>query len=293
MPLEPSSRSVSVRLDLANECLWRETQAIPLRPKTFGVLCYLVEHPGQLVSKAALLDAVWSGTAVGDGGLMVCIRELRRALEDDARAPRFIETVHRRGYRFIGHLPMVSHPSLLRAALSNGSAVSLIGREAEMAQLHRWLEQALHGRRQVVFVTGEAGLGKTTLVEAFVETASHHGDLWLGRGQCIEHYGAGEAYMPVLAALGRLCRAAGGEELVALLTQHAPTWLVQMPGLLSTADLETLQHRVVGATRERMLRELAEAIEVLTAAKPLVLVLEDLHTLSLHDALPIYRKSVV
>jgi DNA-binding winged helix-turn-helix (wHTH) protein len=258
MPLEPSPRSAPVRLDLVNECLWREAQAIPLRPKTFSVLRYLVEHPGQLVSKAALLEAVCSGTAIGDGGLMVCIRELRRALEDDTRAPRFIETVHRRGYRFIGHLPLMSHPPPLRAPLSIGSAVSLMGREAEMAQLHRSLEQALDGRRQVVFVTGEAGLGKTTLVETFVEAARHHDDLWLGHGQCIEHYGAGEAYMPVLAALGRLCRVAGGEELVALLTQHAPTWLVQMPGLLGTADLETLQRRVVGATRERMLRELAD-----------------------------------
>ena len=125
----------------------------------------------------------------------------------------------------------------------------------------------------MVFVTGEAGLGKTTLVETFVEAASHHDDLWLGHGQCIEHYGAGEADMPVLAALGRLCRVAGGEELVALLTQHAPTWLVQMPGLLGTADLETLQRRVVGATRERMLRELAEAIGA-DGHKALVLVLE-------------------
>jgi predicted ATPase len=101
--------------------------------------------------------------------------------------------------------------------------------------------------------------------------------LWIGCGQCIEHFGAGEAYMPVLEALGRLCREPGGERLVAVLAQYAPTWLVQMPALLSAADLEALQRKVQGATRERMLREMAEAIEALTAERPLILRLEDLH----------------
>jgi DNA-binding winged helix-turn-helix (wHTH) protein len=101
MPSVPSTPSLPVRLDLANECLWRGAQAIPLRPKTFAVLRYLVEHSGQLVTKAALLDAVWPKIAVSDGGLMVCMHELRRVLGDDPKTPRFIETVHRRGYRFI------------------------------------------------------------------------------------------------------------------------------------------------------------------------------------------------
>jgi predicted ATPase len=83
--------------------------------------------------------------------------------------------------------------------------------------------------------------------------------------------------MPILEALGRLCREPGGERLIALLTQHAPMWLVQMPTLLNAAELERLQRQTQGATRERMLRELGEAVEVLTAERPLVLWLEDLH----------------
>jgi predicted ATPase len=126
-------------------------------------------------------------------------------------------------------------------------------------------------------IVGEAGLGKTTLVEAFVAEIGNHDPLWVGRGQCVEHYGVGEAYLPVLEALGRLCRGPGGKELVALLGQQAPTWLVQMPGLVRATDLETLRRRIVGATRDRMLRELAEALNLLTAQQPLVLVLEDLH----------------
>ena len=99
----------------------------------------------------------------------------------------------------------------------------------------------------------------------------------MGRGQCLDHHGAGEAYLPVLEALGRLCRGPQGAGLVAQLAQYAPTWLLQLPAFLSPADLEGLQRRVLGATQERMLRELVEALDVLTAAQPLVLVVEDLH----------------
>ena len=253
MPFPP------VYLDLTNECLWHGPQAIPLRPKTFAVLRYLVDHPGQLVAKAVLLDAVWPETAVSDGGLMVCLHELRRALGDDPKAPQFIETVHRRGYRLIGHLPITTSLSP-PPSLSSSPHPLLMGREAEMGHLRQWLERALGGVRQVVLVTGEAGLGKTTLVETFAEGVSRDRRLWVGRGQCIEHYGAGEAYLPVLEAFGRLCREPGGQELVALLARHAPTWLVQMPWLVSTDELEELQRRIAGATRERMLREMAEAI---------------------------------
>ena len=81
----------------------------------------------------------------------------------------------------------------------------------------------------------------------------------------------------MLEALGRLCRGPGGQEVVALLGQQAPTWLVQMPGLVQADDLETLQRRSAGATQDRMLCELAEVLERLTARQPLLLVLEDLH----------------
>jgi DNA-binding winged helix-turn-helix (wHTH) protein len=276
MPPESSDLCDPVRLDLTNACLWRGAQRITLRPKTFAVLRCLLAHRGQLVTKAALFDAVWPETTVNDVALMICIQELRQALGDDPRAPRFIETLHRRGYRFIGDLPVTAHPSgSLPSAVHN--PVPPVGREEELTRLRAWLATALRGVRQVGFVTGEAGLGKTTLVEAFVGELGPQGPLWIGHGQCAEHYGAGEAYLPVLEALGRLCRGPGGKEVVALLVQQAPTWLVQMPGLIRAADLETLRRRVDGATRERMLRELAAALELLTAQQPLVLVLEDLH----------------
>jgi predicted ATPase len=153
----------------------------------------------------------------------------------------------------------------------------VVGREAELAQLARWFARAQGGARHLVFVTGEPGIGKTTLVDAFLARLAGEESLWIGRGQCVEQFGAGEAYRPVLEALDRLGRGPGGQEVVALLAQQAPTWLVQLPGLVQAGDLEALQRRLAGATRERMLREVAEALEVLTTQQPLVLVLEDLH----------------
>src|SRR5262245_14862584 len=95
------------RLDPANACLWRGTQPLALTPKAFDVLHYLVTHPDRLVTKDTLLDAVWPETAISDAMVRIAIGELRRALGDTAQAPRFIATVHRRGYRFVA--PVAEH----------------------------------------------------------------------------------------------------------------------------------------------------------------------------------------
>jgi DNA-binding winged helix-turn-helix (wHTH) protein/tetratricopeptide (TPR) repeat protein len=275
--------SGAFRLELQREQLWRGTEAVRLRPKSFAVLRYLVEHPDRVVTKDELLQAVWPDTAVSEGVLTVCLNELRQALQETARAPQCIATVHRRGYRFVAPItrvallasPLPPAPDL--SPISSAPAPILVGRQADVAQVHAWLAQARQGVRQVGFVTGEAGLGKTTVVDAFVAQVRHDPGLWLSRGQCLEHYGAGEAYLPVLEALGQLCRGPDGARLVAALSQYAPTWLMQMPGLLTAEALEAVQRRVQGAIRERMLREFAEAVEALTVERPLVLVLEDLH----------------
>jgi DNA-binding winged helix-turn-helix (wHTH) protein/predicted ATPase len=272
------------RLDLANECLWQGVQAIPLRPKAFAVLRLLLEHPGLLVTKQQVLDTVWPETFVGDAVLKDCIRQIREALKDDAGSPSYIETAHRRGYRFIGKISEPSpskgstavEPDLSQPALET-DVNGILGREAELAKMQGWLARALAGDRQTVFITGEPGIGKTTLVESFLQQASRSPGVLFARGQCLEHYGSGEAYLPVLDGFSRLCRAPGGAPVVDLLRQHAPAWLAQMPSVVSPSERGTLQLQLSGANRERMLREMAEAIETLTLESPLLLVLEDLH----------------
>jgi DNA-binding winged helix-turn-helix (wHTH) protein len=98
------------RLDPDNACLWRGAQAITLMPKAFDVLLYLVTHADRLVSKDTLLDAVWPETAISDTVVRIAIGELRRALGDTAQAPRFIATIHRRGYRFLASVTVADPP---------------------------------------------------------------------------------------------------------------------------------------------------------------------------------------
>lgn len=104
MTILTRTQQSSFQLDLCNQCLLREAEEVALRPKTFGVLRCLVEHAGKLVTKEQLLDAVWPQCHVTDVVLAVSIRELRKIFGDDPKVPRFIRTVHRRGYRFIGRL---------------------------------------------------------------------------------------------------------------------------------------------------------------------------------------------
>ena len=103
MDVRPSRllRFSPFRLDPDNACLWRGAKAVRLTPKAFAVLQCLAERHGQLVTKDFLLESVWPGTVVGDAVLKVCVREIRKALGDRVGAPRFVATIHRRGYRFI------------------------------------------------------------------------------------------------------------------------------------------------------------------------------------------------
>jgi DNA-binding winged helix-turn-helix (wHTH) protein/predicted ATPase len=269
------------RLDPANERLWRGEQAVALRPKAFAVLTHLVEHRGQLVTKQQLLDSVWPATFVTDAVLKDSIRQLREALGDDAVSPSYIETAHRRGYRFIGQLSddaaAPAPPADAARSEDTPSSAGVLGRETELAKMRTWLERALRGERQIVFVTGEPGIGKTTVVNALLDHASAVPGILVSRGQCLEQYGAGEAYLPMLDGLSRLGRTPDGPRIVELLRQHAPAWLVELPSLLPAAERAALQRQGSGATRERMLREMAEAVEAITARSPLIVVLEDLH----------------
>ncbi len=255
--------------------LCRDDRPIALRPKTFGVLRHLAERPGRLVTKDELLDAVWPGTHVTDGVLKVCIRELRQALGDTAKTPEFIETLHRRGYRFVGKL---EQETTTADVTGPQQAAPMVGRDQETAALLDRFERAVGGSRQIVFVSGIPGIGKTSLVDAVLaKIVRRSRPPWIARGQCVEQYGAGEAFLPVLEALARLGRGAAGAHVIGLLRDHAPSWLLQLPSLIGPGDRDTLRREYAGSGPERMLRELVIGLEAICAVQPLVLVLEDLH----------------
>ncbi|WP_137820657.1 AAA family ATPase [Pseudomonas sp. 2FG] len=268
-------RFVDFELDEANACLLRHGEAVALAPTPFTLLCVLARQPGTLLTKDALLDAVWGHRFVSDSVLKTAISDLRTALGDDAKRPRFIETVSRRGYRFIAasssapSTPLA--PAMLLAAGARPSP-PFIGRADALSRMRRAWERANVGQRALVWLAGEPGIGKTSLIEHFVASL---GGIACARGHCVEHYGAGEPYLPVLEALADLCRS--DPALPALLRVVAPTWLLQLPWLSSAEERDALRRELAGVGPDRMLREMGELLDRYTEKQPLLLVTEDLH----------------
>ena len=263
------------RLDTVNHCLWRGDERVSLTPKAFDVLRYLVEHSDRLVSHDEILDALWPETYVNPEMIKKYVLGIRKVLGDQHDKPVFVATFPRRGYQFIAAVQDEDVSLSSRTGAQTGKSV--VGRQNALTQLDACLGKALHGQRQVVFITGEAGIGKTTLADLFHQSAAVRPNLRIARGQCVEGFGGKEAYYPILEALGELLRERDGSPVVQALAKYAPTWLVQFPSLVKHEQREALQKEILGATRERMVREMCEVVEVMTSQNPLVLILEDLH----------------
>lgn len=259
--------------------LRRHGAPVDITPKAFAVLRLLVERSGELVTRDELWSTVWPRVIVTDAALTMCMAELRRVLGDDARRPRFIATVPKRGYRFL--VPVHDHGGDAGIGPLTGAQASqpsrLVGRAEELVALREALDAARQGQRRIVFVVGEPGIGKTSLLEAFADELEQAPRVRVVRGQCSEHFGPSEPYLPLFDGIGRACGATGGEALFAALVRHAPLWVAQLPSLADRLDREALSQRLSYASPERMMRELAEALEAYAADAPLVLYLEDLH----------------
>jgi predicted ATPase len=208
---------------------------------------------------------------VTEGVLKRAVLEIRKALADPVDQPCFIQTLHRRGYRFL--VPVVRE-SASRACAPDQPGI--VGRERELLQLDGWVNEALAGSRQIVFITGEAGLGKTAFIDQFAHRLPPN-RVSMARGHCLPQFCGGEPFLPVFEALDQLRRTMG-RRLTEVLRLHAPSWLAQMPALIeSDEERMKLQAGVLCASPERMAREMAAALEALSLEAPLVLVLEDLH----------------
>src|SRR5262245_3467476 len=169
-------------LDPANARLTLDGNAVPITPKVFELLCCFVGRAGQLVTKDQLLDAVWPRRYVSESVLKDHISDLRQALGDQVQAPRFIETVTRHGYRFIATVKQLTDAdaangrsvavALAISPSSEAGRAPLVGRASTLETLERHWRRALAGERQVVFLCGEAGIGKTALIDLFLDRAA-------------------------------------------------------------------------------------------------------------------------
>jgi predicted ATPase len=157
------------------------------------------------------------------------------------------------------------------------AAAPFVGREPEIARLTFLMERAAAGSGAVALVTGEAGIGKTTLAGEFLRRARERDPgMVLCRGRCVEQYGPSEAYLPFLDALGTLLLGRGREPTAALLRAYAPTWCLQLPAIAaSPVSRDRLESQTIGATKQRMLREMGDLFEAAAADSLMVALLED------------------
>lgn len=251
------------RLDLLDERLWRDGEAVPLPPKTFALLVYLAERAGRLATKEELLDSIWSDVHVSDAALKVMIGELRRALGDDARAPDYIATVHRRGYRFVAPVERLAPehartgtddaaahaPETAAAEATPLSPKGFFGRAHALEVGRRAVASVLDGEPQILLVSGEPGIGKTRLVEAIAEEASARGvrAIW-GRAH---EAGSQPAFWPWMRILEAF--------------EDGPGVLEPGPG---ADESESARYRLFDRVTRLLTRE--------AAARPLLLALDDL-----------------
>jgi predicted ATPase/DNA-binding winged helix-turn-helix (wHTH) protein len=267
------------RLDAVERMLWSGSEVVALSPKTFDLLFALVSKAGRVVDKDELMREVWPDAFVEENNLTVNISALRKALEEVSSDRLYIQTVPRRGYRFTASVCQIEQSTPHARARPAGAEIesnALVGRGPELRKLEGFLRQAIEGAGRMVFLSGEAGIGKTTLAEEFMGLAARRRQgFMLARGRALEQYGAGEAYLPFLDTLSGLLRD-GGDITRVTLRAHAPTWCLQLP-VFNSGEMEQLRRETAGATKERMLREMGDALGALSESAPLLLLLEDLH----------------
>src|SRR5208282_4910924 len=269
-------------LDSNNEQLWRGSRQIRLRHKTFAVLRHLVERPGQLVTKAALLDAVWPDVSVSDSMPAISVRELRKALGDAARTPRFIETVQGRGYRFIAavKLESVDGSTPLRSRQFS-SEIPLhqspfVGREHERSELRGALADATSGRRRICLISGEAGIGKTRLCAEIAREAEKN-DLAVVIGRCSEQEVV--PYLPFVEILESLIdRWKSPDELRRAMGEEGPELGRLLPKLRRIIpDLPPPLELTAEQARRQLFNSFSNFFARRSREQPTLLMLEDLH----------------
>src|SRR5262249_21260692 len=128
------------RLDSANYCLWRSDERVTITPKAFDILQYLVDHPQQLVTRDEILEALWPETYVNPEVVKKYILELRKVLGDNADKPLFIETVPKRGYRFVA--PVRDVGTSTSSDVAADSNREFVGRKIVLARLEEYLGKA-------------------------------------------------------------------------------------------------------------------------------------------------------
>ncbi len=244
-------------IDEARFEIRRNGIAIQVEPKVFDLIRLLAQSAGRVVSRDELLRALWPGQRVTDASLRRAVGEARRALGSRGR----IQTLPRRGLLWADAPPNLPESGQRR----------VVGRARELAELRESWASVRAGASGCVFVRGEAGIGKTTLLDTFVDELSSGTErLTSVRAGCDVSESLAEPHQVWLRMLGQLVGGGAGRHSLGALHRLAPNWSAQLPGGMPLAAPPA-------NPRARLLRELAAFLAALAERRPLVLVLDDLH----------------
>src|SRR5215469_1205608 len=270
------------QLDSKSRELRRDERVISLRPKSFQLLTYMTEHPGRLLTKDELLDAGWGKTAVSDGVLKVCICEIREALDDDQAEPRYVQTVHRAGYRFIEakHHGTTQCDTCVAfggpVQYAKNDDVHIVGRDQEMAALRAAIDAALGGQASLVMLAGEPGIGKTRLAEEAGRYARLHGAQVLV-GRCYEGESA-SPYSPFVELIREYVSTRPDDALKTEMGDGASDIAKLVPEIRNL--IPNLPYAVASDPQGERMRLFDNVVSFLvnaSKANPIILHLEDLH----------------
>jgi DNA-binding winged helix-turn-helix (wHTH) protein/tetratricopeptide (TPR) repeat protein len=273
----PFYRFDAFELDVGLYRLTHAGEPIAIGPKPFDLLHYLIRHAQRTIPKAELIRKVWQAEAVSDSSIPTCITAVRRALGDDPDNPRFIQTVRGRGYRFIGNA--ISDSEIVidsnRDPVAASTSKAFVGRQAEMASLSAGLSQAMGGAPQTFLLMGEAGMGKTRVIEEFARRSASQGASVLV-GRCREEEGA-PAFWPWIQILRthieshREDTLSSLEPYAAVISQMLPELRQLFPTIAPLPDVEAEQARF------RLLDAITRFLQASAKQKSLALMIDDLH----------------
>lgn len=257
----------------ANRVTHPDRQVI-LKRGEIDLLVFLLEAAPAVVTSSELLDALWPGRVVEEGTIHRRISKLRSALGDDARAPRFIETIPKRGYRILAAVEREGTDSNFGQGASND--FPLVGRTSELGLLTQRLAAVVAGEGQVALLAGEAGIGKTRLAEELIKTGQGAGAVIL-RGWCNES-GDTMPYRPWINILRALKDSRITQAVDDAFDASRPVLQLIAPELYPDAESSPPRYNSdAEATRRAIVSAIATPMKAVVATHPLLLVIDDLH----------------